>query len=198
MNDLNIDTIDEIFIYALKEFGFTGIATDIDLVNNKNCSKEVSFYVEKLLCIYKLCISLGIKNFGSWTKIFHNLVNQEADELITYCKSQSGNSLSVNPIGDIFICGYSTSKIGNIAQIDKLFSPKGQYYSLIHQRLPGINKKCYDCSLEGICSGQCLVSSEFSTKDNNRLDFLCNFYKKITTHLLEFKLADELTDLSTF
>ena len=192
MNDLNIDFIDTEFIYFLKDMGFTGLATDIDLVNNKNCSRDISFYVDKLIFIYKLCSSLGIENFGSWTKVFHNLVNQEEFELLTYCKAQNGRNLSINPIGEIFLCGYSTSKVGNIFNFENFFSSKEDYYLLIKSRLPGIQKKCYGCNLEGICAGQCLVTTEFSTKNNNRINFLCEFYKRATTQLLELKLAEEL------
>jgi uncharacterized protein len=191
MNDLNMEFINENFIFFLKDFGFTGIATDIDLVNNKNCSQDVSFYVEKLISIYKLCSALDMENFGSWTKIFHNLVNQEEGEIITYCKAQSGRNLSVNPLGDIFLCGYSTSKVGNIFNFEDLFLADRQYCSLIETKLPGRQKRCYGCSLEGICVGQCLVTSEFSSEKNNRVDFLCEFYKK-TTYLLGLKLAEEV------
>lgn len=114
MNDLNINLIDREFIYFLKNRGYIGLATDIDLVNNKNCNKNIGFYIDKLISIYKLCSSLGMENFGSWTKVFHNLINQEDGEVLTYCKAQSGRNLSVNPVGDIFLCGYSTTKVGNI------------------------------------------------------------------------------------
>ncbi|MDR2416263.1 MAG: radical SAM protein [Candidatus Peribacteria bacterium] len=191
MNDLNMDFINEDFILFLKSMGFRGLATDIDLVNNKNCSRDVNFYVDKLISLYKLCKKIGIENFGSWTAILHNLVNQE-EELITYCKAQSGRNLSVNPIGDIFLCGYSTSRVGNVNKFKQLFSYESEYYKLISLRLPGTQKKCYGCQLEGICSGQCLVSSEFSSKTNNRVDFLCDFYRKITAQLLELRLAEEV------
>ncbi len=192
MNDLNVDFIDEDFIYFLKDMGFTGLATDIDLVNNENCSREVSFYVDKLVSIYKSCSSLGIENFGSWTKVFHNLVNQEDGEILTYCKAQCGRNISINPLGEIFLCGYSTSQVGNVSDFENFFSPQGGYHSLIKSRLPGQHKRCYGCNLEGICAGQCLVTSEFSSQSNDRIEFLCEFYRKVTTQLLGLKLADEL------
>jgi radical SAM protein with 4Fe4S-binding SPASM domain len=98
----------------------------------------------------------------------------------------------VNPIGDIFLCGYSTSRVGNIFAFEQLFSQRSQYYDLINARLPGIRERCYGCILEGICSGQCLVTEESSSQQNNRLDFLCEFYKRVTAQLLGLKLAGEL------
>lgn len=195
MNDLNIDFINEEFILSLKELGFIGLATDIDLVNSKNCSKDIDFYVDKLLYIYQLCKENGMVNFGSWSLIYSNLVNQEDDEPITYCKAQSGRNLSVNPEGNIFVCGYSVSKIGTLNGIHKLFMDNSPYTNLIAAKLPGNQESCLDCELEGICSGQCLVTNEFNTKkekDNNKLDFLCEFYKKCTSRILDIKLNSEL------
>lgn len=192
MNDLNIDYIDEDFILSLKNRGFVGIATDIDLVNNKNCEKEIDFYVNKLISIYKFCKDNGMENFGSWSAIFNNLVNQDEMNILSFCKAKKGSNISVNPIGNIFLCGYSTTKVGNIYDFKSIFSKGGLYYSLIQSILPGTQKKCINCMLEGICNGQCLVTNEFSSESNNRTDFLCEFYKRVTTQLLGLKLAEEL------
>lgn len=192
MNDLNISLIDREFIYFLKNRGYIGLATDIDLVNNKNCSQNINFYIDKLLSIYKLCSSLGMENFGSWTKVFHNLTNQEDGEVLTYCKAQSGRNLSVNPVGDVFLCGYSTTKVGNIFEFEKFFEKDQPYYALVASKLPGRESACYGCSIEGICAGQCLVTAEFSSETNQRKNFLCDFYRKVTTQLLGLKLAEEV------
>jgi radical SAM protein with 4Fe4S-binding SPASM domain len=189
MNDLNIDYIDDDFITSLKELGFTGIATDIDLVNSKNCNKNVDFYVDKLMSIYLTCEKLGIDNFGSWSSVYSNLVNQENEDPITYCKAQSGENISVNPEGNVFLCGYSSSSIGNINQFDELFVENGPFYNLINSRLPGKNPRCKGCKLEGICSGQCLVTNEFN--ESKKIDFMCEFFIKATTRLLEHKLEKE-------
>jgi uncharacterized protein len=195
MNDLNIDYIDESFILFLKNLGFTGVATDIDLVNTKNCSRNVDFYVDKIITIHDLCKLHGMYNFGSWSLIYSNLVNQDGDEPITYCKSQSGRNISVNPEGNVFLCGYSTSMVGNINNIDTLFDQNSYYVNLISSKLPGMQSRCMGCQLEGICSGQCLVTHEFNQKtkkEENKLDFLCEFYKRCTSKLLDIKLQTEL------
>ena len=195
MNDLNIDFIDDRFILSLKELGFGGLATDIDLVNNKNCNRNIDFYVDKLMYIYQLCKKLDMVNFGSWSLVYSNLVNQETDEPVTYCKAQTGRNISVNPVGDVFVCGYSTSKVGRLNQFDEMFNKKSPYINLIASRLPGNKKKCFGCELEGICSGQCLVTHEFNQNKKgkeNRVDFLCEFYKKCTSKMLANKLNSEL------
>ena len=191
MNDLNINLIDREFIYFLKNRGYIGLATDIDLVNNKNCSQNIGFYIDKLISIYKLCSSLGMENFGSWTKVFHNLINQEDREVLTYCKAQSGRNLSVNPIGDVFLCGYSTTKVGNIFEFEKFFEKDQSYYALVASKLPGRESSCYGCSIEGICAGECLVTAEFSSEQNQRKSFLCDFYREVKAQLLGLKLAEE-------
>ena len=189
MNDLNINFIDDNYITSLKELGFTGVATDIDLVNSKNCNKDVDFYVDKLMSIYLTCERLGIYNFGSWSSVYSNLVNQEDDDPITYCKAQKGHNISVNPEGSVFICGYSSSSIGSINQFDELFIEDNLFYNLISSKLPGSNPKCEGCKLEGICSGQCLVTNEFN--ESKKIEFMCDFFIKTTTRLLEHKLEKE-------
>lgn len=189
MNDLNIDYINDDFIASLKGLGFTGIATDIDLVNSKNCNKDVDFYVDKLMSIYLTCEKLEIDNFGSWSSVYSNLVNQENEDPITYCKAQSGKNISINPEGNVFLCGYSSSSIGNINHFDELFTEDNSFYNLISSRLPGKSSKCHGCKLEGICSGQCLVTNEFN--ESKKIDFMCNFFIKTTTKLLEHKLGKE-------
>ena len=189
MNDLNIDYIDDAFITSLKELGFTGIATDIDLVNSKNCNRDVDFYVDKLMSIYLTCEKLGIDNFGSWSSVYSNLVNQENEDPITYCKAQCGQNISVNPEGNVFLCGYSSSSIGSIDHFDELFIENNPFYNLINSRLPGKDPKCKGCKLEGICSGQCLVTNEFN--ESKKIDFMCKFFIKTTTRLLEHKLEKE-------
>lgn len=192
MNDLNIETINEDFIHFTKEMGCVGLATDIDLVNNKNCNKEVDFYVDKIMHIYQLCKDMGIYNFGSWSLIYSNLIDQENDEPITYCKAQTGRNISINPVGDIFLCGYSTSKVGNIDTITNMLSDKSAYTQLISSKLPGNQERCIGCNLEGICSGQCLVTHEFNKDNKNKLDFLCEFYRKCTSNMLDIKLKSEV------
>lgn len=195
MNDLNIDSIDEDFILSIKERGFIGLATDIDLVNTKNCTKDIDFYVDKLIYIYQLCKANGIGNFGSWSSVYSNLVKQDDDEPITFCKAQSGRNLSVNPEGAMFLCGYSVSTIGFIDNLANLFSPDSDYVNLIASRLSGENSGCVGCTLEGICVGQCLITHEFNQnkgKEENRLDFLCKFYKRCTSRMLKLKLQSEL------
>lgn len=189
MNDLNIDYIDERFIESLKKLGFTGIATDIDLVNSKNCNRNVDFYVNKLMSIYLTCEKLGIDNFGSWSSVYSHLVNQENEDPITYCKAQSGQNISVNPEGNIFVCGYSSSSIGDINHFDELFLENSPFYNLISNRLPGKSSRCHGCKLEGLCSGQCLVTNEFN--EAKKIDFMCEFFIRVTSKLLEHKLEKE-------
>ena len=189
MNDLNIDYVDNNFIIYLKDLGIASIATDIDLVNSKNCNKGVNFYVDKLMSIYLTCERLEMDNFGSWSSIYSNLVNQDNDDPITYCKAQSGQNISVNPEGNIFICGYSSSCIGDIKHFNELFAKDNPFYNLIDSRLPGKNQKCNGCKLEGICSGQCLVTNEFN--ERKKIDFMCDFFIRATTKLLEHKLEKE-------
>ena len=193
MNDLNIERIDRGFILFLKSLGFTGLATDIDLVGCANSSHDVSYYVNHMLEIYDNCMELGIENFGSWTKPFTNLVNQEDGCLMSYCRAQKGHNISVNPEGNMFLCGYSTSSICNLDDVDIETVPSG-YLSLVTNKLPGNNPRCVGCFLEGSCAGQCLVTHEFSVKNKTeeRVIFLCDFFKRCFKGLMHRKLNREI------
>ena len=198
MNDLNIDSIDENFVLFLKSLGIVALATDVDLVNVENCNKDVDFYVGKLLSLYHLFAKHGIINTGSWSLIYSKLVKQENDDPMTLCLAQSGGLLSVNPEGNIFLCGYSVTKVGRLESIQDMFTTNSLYTNLIASRLPGNQEKCFGCEIEGICSGQCLITHEFNpdrSDPNNKIDFLCELFKKCTSNMLDIKLVSELSTI---
>jgi radical SAM protein with 4Fe4S-binding SPASM domain len=195
MNDRNFDSITPEFINWGAEFGCKGIATDIDLINTDNCTKPIGAYVDKLMEIRKACQHHGIENFGSWTAIYENLVNPPEDAMPTFCKAIKGRNLAVNPEGKIFLCGHTTTVIGDISAVDKLFDPEGIFYQTLEKRLPGNDPFCVGCTIEGMCAGQCHITREISTNlKNEKANILCDFYKQVTQRLLERKLEIELNE----
>lgn len=196
LNDLNFDEVDPKFIQWAHYQNFTGIATDIDLINMIDASKSVVECVEKLLSLRTACQDLGIENFGSWTTAYDNLVNDPEDKMPTFCKAAKGNNVSVNADGMIFICGHTTSQIGELSSFEQVFYPDSPYTELIFSRLPGNDPMCVGCEIEGVCSGQCQITREVASATGNGKDtHLCQFYRLATRMLLERKLAAELKEM---
>lgn len=193
INDLNFDQVTPEFVTWAKQEGFRGIATDIDLINTANASRLVPECVDKMIEIWEACLEQGLENFGSWTTAYHSLVNGTNDDMSTFCKAVKGQSIAVSPEGRLFICGHTTTELGEITQLDKALSEGSPYVSLVSQRLPGSDPSCFGCSIEGMCAGQCHITREVAKSTGNGRDkFLCDFFRLITSKLLSNKLEREL------
>lgn len=193
MNSLNFDSVTPDFIDWAAEQKFTGIATDIDLINVVNANIPVEDCVAKLMELRRACLKYGMENIGSWTTAYDNLVNEPEDGMPTFCKAVKGRNLSVNPEGRIFICGHTTTPLGTLEDGDAILTAESPYTKLVESRLPGNDQACRGCEIEGVCGGQCQITREVSQATGNGRDsFLCRFYKIATKELLEEKLVREL------
>lgn len=194
INDKNFDYVTPDFIEWAGEQGFKGIATDIDIINTQNMGRPVDDYIEKLVELRKTCLKLGIENFGSWTTPYYNLVNGADDNMATFCKAVKGRNISINPKEKFFICGHTTTPIGDLQNFENTFVVGGTYFELVKSRLPGNDPFCKGCIIEGICSGQCQITREIAKNTgSNKFSVLCDFLKKVTFRLLEEKLLAELS-----
>ena len=192
LNDLNFDLVTPEFIAWAHTQGFTGIATDIDLINMTNARRSIEECVAKLLELRSACLDLGIENFGSWTTAYDNLVNEPEDDMPTFCKAAKGQNLSINAEGLIFICGHTTTPIGKLDDIDEVLTSDSPYVKLVASRLPGNDPSCFGCEIEGVCAGQCQITREVAKATGNARDLLlCQFYRLATRRLLERKLVLE-------
>ena len=197
INDLNFDSIDENFVdWAAKE-GFRGIATDIDLINARNAKRSIKKCIQKLIDIRTACLKHGLENFGSWTTVYDYLVNEPDCGVTTFCRAASGQNISVNPEGKLFICGHTNSLLGLLDDFENVFIIGSPYFKLVESRLPGNNPMCYGCSIEGFCAGQCHITKEMAVATGNgHFDYLCEFYRQATRRMLEIKLEAELRDIA--
>lgn len=197
INDLNFDSIDDEFVSWLAAKGFLGIASDIDLINARNANRSVAECVEKVVSLRVGCLENGIENNGSWTTAYDYLVNGNEDGVGTFCRAVRGKNISINPEGIAFVCGHTTSVVGNLDQFDEIFVAEGAYASLVASRMPGVDILCRGCEIEGMCAGQCHITREVARDTGNgRLGYLCEFFRLATRRLLEIKLENELEKLS--
>ncbi|MFA5748096.1 MAG: radical SAM protein [Candidatus Absconditabacterales bacterium] len=195
INDLNFDSINEDFVNWATEKKFKAIGTDIDLINEDNCTKPIQTYVDKLIDIRIACEKCGIENFGSWTTVYENLINPPEDGMPTFCKAIKGRNVAINPEGKVFLCGHTTTAINNSFTTD-IFKKNSTFYNVVKNRLPGNDPFCLACPIEGVCSGQCHITREVTTNlQSNKTKTLCDFYKTVTQQLLERKLKKELLEI---
>lgn len=195
INDRNFDAVTPEFLKWAREKGMQGIATDIDMINTEGASRSVEDCVSKLMKLKRTCWVLGMENFGSWTTAYDNLVNEPEDGMSTFCRSAKGRNISINPEGQIFICGHTTTVIGDLNHIDEVFSLGSPYLQIVESRLPGNNQDCRRCELEGVCAGQCQITQEVSCATGNKRDrTMCEIYRKATRELLKDKLKGELLE----
>jgi uncharacterized protein len=193
INDLNFDSIDQEFFDWIVERGFTSIATDIDLINMKNANHTVEECVQKLVWFRRQCRRAGIENNGSWTTAYDYLVNGNEDGVSTFCRAVRGKNVSINPEGTAFICGHTTTVIGDLSNFEEIFAEGSDYVSLVTSRMPGADIECFGCSIEGLCSGQCHITREMAhSTGNGRMNYLCEFNRQVTFALLADKLQEEL------
>ena len=193
LNNLNFDLVQPDFIDWAAERGFRGVATDIDLINMQDADRPVDECVEKLVSLRRACTRNGLENFGSWTTAYHTLVNGSKDGMPTFCRAVKGQNVSVNPEGQLFVCGHTTTLLGHLDDFEAAFEVGSPYEQLVSQRLPGSDPMCYGCSIEGVCAGQCQISREVAKNSGNSRDlYLCEFYRLATHRLLKDKIFEEL------
>jgi uncharacterized protein len=170
------------------ENGFCSLAVDFDLVNAINIS--LNERVDFLSSVWELCKKRKIEFFGTWMAPFLNVSNNSVvNNHYGFCKGVHGRSISVSPDEQVYICGYSSTALGNIRDIGAMFSPGGGMYELVSSRLVGRNKVCEGCIIEGACAGQCQATNEYSQE--NKIN-LCDFYRAITEKLLTIQGASEM------
>jgi radical SAM protein with 4Fe4S-binding SPASM domain len=163
----------------------------------QNANRSVEECVDKVMFLRQGCLANGIENTGSWTTAYDYLVNGNEDGVSTFCRAVRGKNVSVNPEGRIFVCGHTTTVIGDLEHFEKVFAADGAYASLIKSRMPGVDSFCTNCDIEGMCAGQCHITREVArTTGNGRLGYLCEFFCTSTRRLLETKLQTELEKLS--
>lgn len=195
INDRNFDSVTPAFLEWAHKKGMSGIATDIDMINTEGASNSVDKCVAKLMELKRACSKLGLENFGSWTTAYDNLVNEPEDGVATFCRSAKGQNISINPEGQVFICGHTTTVMGDLENIDAVFASGSPYLQTVKSRLPGNNDDCRHCELEGVCAGQCQITQEVSSATGNKRDrTMCEIYRKATHELLKDKLERELLE----
>jgi len=181
----NLSGIDEEFLVWASEYGFKDLRLDVDVIHLQNLLPEQ--IAQKLIALKHFGKSLGIYVSGFWERPAENMYPSITEAQTGFCGGQKGHSLCVAPNGSIFICGYSSTKVGDVFNN---FPPNNEYTSLVANRFTGRNKRCIGCQIEGQCIGGCFIAEEFATSHSDSvLDFNCRLYKATTVELLKDQCA---------
>lgn len=186
----NFPLLDEKIIdWAVKQH-MKEVRIDIDVIGMIEIPVEK--IVEKLMGIRRYAQERGIEISGFWTRPSENLNESPLKSHVAFCGAVRGNSMCINPSGNIYGCGYSTKQLGTLAQIQSFYAPKGAYHHFVRDRLPGTIEMCKDCSIEGQCSGGCNITREFADATKTaKIERMCDFYRQMTRQLLFEQLRAE-------
>lgn len=181
------------YIDLLKRLGMTGVSIDFDLVGSADiAAEEVSSF---LLAFYDLCTQNGIECFGTWTKPFENLFmdqdDPEAPPMPGFCKAVEGGNISVSPQGGLFMCGYTSSMLGNLGGMMQQYPET--LLNLLARRTAVVESHCKGCELIAVCGGQCHTTHEVASFEQSpKVNVMCDIYRTVTRELAVRKVNREV------
>jgi uncharacterized protein len=195
------------FAVTLNEHNFAGLNEDlIDWAQARNMKEvrvdtdvvdmvdiPINDIVSCLSRIRRYAHSLGIDVPGFWSRPFENLNYSTLEEHVAFCGAVRGNSMCVSPSGEIYGCGYSTTKLGSLVEIESFHAEGSNYHGFVRDRLTGIMAMCHGCMIEGQCGGGCNITQEFArARESSKIERMCEFYRGMTRELA----IDQLRDIS--
>lgn len=183
-------SIDE-YLDLVQSLDMGGIGIDFDLVGSSSLNPiDVGDF---LIAFYYKCQSRGLYCTGTWIKPLENLlVDREAlgtPRTVGFCKAVEGGNVAVSPQGNLYMCGYTSSRLGSIDDINTAYVEN--LSQLIERRDEVVAKHCGSCDLRAVCRGQCHTTLEVSGAEWHRLpiqsasnaakvDLMCDLYRHIT------------------
>ncbi len=189
VNELNFPFLDEKFIDWVYQRDMNEIHMDIDVVNMVDI--PVYDIVDKLMRLRRYAQTKKIEISGFWARPVENLNNSIIETRVAFCGALLGNNICVSPVGNIYSCGYSTTKIGTLSHIDSFNSHGGPYRRFIRDNSIGTLDICKDCMIESQCGGGCNITREFAaTEKTIKIERMCDFYRQMTTELLLEQLQE--------
>jgi uncharacterized protein len=181
---------ESIIDWAVKR-GIRDVKIDIDIINMLDISLEN--IIEKLMRIRRYAIKKDIYIPGFWSRPAENLNNSTIDNYVAFCGGVRGNSICISPSGDIYACGYSATRLGNLSEIGSFFSQGSPYYRLVRGRLTGSMEMCKGCIIEGQCGGGCQITQEFARANGtSKIERMCDFYRRMTQEIIKENMREAL------
>ena len=159
------------------KYGIPELDIDYD-TGGLNESTDPDSIVKELIEGYSLARKAGLNVFGYWMIPFLNILDTRRC-LKHFCGNTAGRSVCIASNGCFKQCGYEPRGISVYTSISDHLSAE-PFRELCRRHLPGNNRYCIGCCLEGVCAGQCMLSDPGSPN----WTLTCDFYKKSTLGLL--------------
>lgn len=181
-NATNFKYINRGFIDWAKKESFREVNVNIDVMNFDDIDPD--FVVNRLIGLVRYGSKSKIGVSGFWRRPAENISNSLLNHRVGFCGAVRGDNLVVDPLGDIYSCGYSNKIIGSIHAFDTYFDVDGGYHTFLKQKVPIAQKYCQGCEIEGYCGGGCLATQEFNEKNNDKIKQMCKIYRSMTRKLM--------------
>lgn len=187
VNQANFHLINEHLIDFAHSNQMKDVRIDIDVIHQINIPLKV--IVGKLLTLRRYGSKLGVMVHGFWDRPLENLFNSSfLRDFTAFCGGIRGNSFVVDAGGNVYLCGYSLERLGNIfvESPSKIFCSQNRYYQIISSRMPGNMLGCSGCAIEGQCAGGCYVAFETDRRQKSGVVARnCKLYRTMTKELLK-------------
>ncbi len=188
----NFHKIDESIIDWAVARGMNNVRIDIDVVDMVEV--PVEDVVAKLMCIRRYAAARGINIPGFWSRPAENLNKSPLESHIAFCGAVRGNSICVDPSGNIYGCGYSTTQLGNLSEITLFHTSGTAYHRFVRNHFIGAMEMCKGCMIEGQCGGGCNIPQEFALATKTaKIERMCVFYRRMTQEILQEQLREAMT-----
>lgn len=195
INDKNFPFIDERIIDWASGRKMREVRIDIDIIGI--VQTPIEDIVTKLMRIRRYAKDCGIEIAGFWSRPAENLNDSALDSHVAFCGAVRGNSICLNPSGDIYGCGYSATQIGKLCEIESFHDPESPYHCFVNEHLTGTMKMCKGCMIEGQCGGGCEITQEFARMSNTvKIERMCDFYRQMTCEILIEQLQEIDTEIA--
>ncbi len=184
LTDKNIDRIDESFFDWLVERKITACTFENDLI--APLLKTPEELVEVLMRFKTWGDQRKISVGGLWDKPFRNLFEPLLRNRLFSCSAFSGQGTTVLPNGDLVLCVYSATKLGTIADFERL-PLTAPFQKVAGEQSVGNIPECQGCEIEGQCMGGCYLTPEYGRATHSDLAFKyrCNVLRGATRALLQ-------------
>ncbi|MDP3729755.1 MAG: radical SAM protein [bacterium] len=160
VTEKNFYELDELIIDWAVARGMKNVRIDIDVVDMVEI--PVEDVVVKLMRIRRYAAARGVDIPGFWSRPAENLNESTLESRVAFCGAVRGNSMCVGPSGNIYGCGYSTTQLGSLSEIQSFHAPGTAYHRFVRDHLTGMMEMCKDCMIEGQCGGGCNISHRSS------------------------------------
>ncbi|MBN2306779.1 radical SAM protein [Candidatus Peregrinibacteria bacterium] len=189
INECNFSDLNENIIDWAKARGMREVRIDIDVIGMVEI--PLADIVAKLMRIRRYAHKSGIDVAGFWSRPAENLNDSTLEANVAFCGAVRGNSMCISPSGNIYGCGYSTTKLGSLDKIESFCAQGGAYHHFVKDHLTGAMNACKGCMIEGQCGGGCNITQEYArAMQTTKIDRMCDFWRQMTRTLLSEQLHE--------